>query len=156
MMRRVEINRMSAKRRAALAAQGIHHPGSTLIVRKPLKAKTSNSTPGSDLADAVLERDSYSCVVCGENLYGPRGEAWSIHHRVRRSQGVDNQLSNLVAVCGGARMDGCHQQIHSQITKAREDGWLLRRGEDPQAVPLAHSQRGWVRLLNDGKAVKVA
>lgn len=48
----------------------------------------------------ILERDNYSCVICGSKKY------LNIHHIITRGAGGSNEYINLVTLCGG--IDGCH------------------------------------------------
>jgi hypothetical protein len=155
---------MSEKKRAELAAQGVVFPTSTLRPVSPKKAAaakasgrplrpkpTTNTGPDRLTVDAVLERDMHSCVVCGLGLAGVRGVDWSIHHRIRRSQGLDNTPPNLISVCGNGTQ-GHHGAIHAEPGWAREfGGWLLRGTETPLVVPVLidHGSR-WVYLTADG------
>lgn len=134
-----------------LAGQGNPWPTSTLITRKPKAGKRTDTGPDRATVDVVLERDGYGCSVCANALYGPRGSAWSIHHRVRRGQHVDNRPSNLISVCGGADVPGCHQEIHSHPVQAREAGWLLRGTDEPAQSVMAHALYGFVLLGDDGR-----
>lgn len=156
MNRTKRMNQISPKRRAALAAAGITHPSTTFasptkpMTRKAAK-RSADTGPDQATVDLVLERDGYSCVVCGEGLRGHRGEGWAIHHRVLRSQGVDNRPSNLVAACSP-----CHVDIHAGPAKAREAGWLLKSTDVPEKFRVAHSQHGWVLLNNVGGWTRTA
>lgn len=106
------------------------------LKRSPMKRRSSRTGPASDVRDAVLERDHWSCVVCNEGLCGDPGWDWSIHHRVRRSQGVDNSPENLISVCGNGTQ-GCHGAIHARPGWARDfGGWLLRGNEPPLFLPV--------------------
>lgn len=136
-----------------------------LVARTPLAARPTrpDMTPrrvtvkrpvgtGPDAAavDAVLERDGYCCVVCGLGIGLPenRGMFWSIHHRVRRSQGLDNRLCNLIAVCGNGTQ-GCHGDIHANVTDAVACGWLVRGTAQPGAVAILVGHRSrWVYLTD--------
>lgn len=150
-MKRTPLALMSDKRRAVLAQQGNHYPTSTLASRMPVKSrKRSGYGPDAATVDAVLERDSYSCVVCAAALYGIRSIDYSIHHRQLRSQGGDNRLSNLVAVCGHGTA-GCHGDIHASPAKAREAGWIVSCCDNPAAVLMAHALHGFVLLADDGR-----
>jgi hypothetical protein len=146
------VKQISDKRRAKLAAEGIEFPTSTFATKpKKSTAKGRRDTgPDRATAERVAERESQGCAVCGKFLDGPRGSAWSVHHRVRRGQGVDNALSNLLAVCGGRDVQGCHQQLHDSPAKARKGGWILRGSDDPKVCKVAHYLFGWVLLLDDG------
>lgn len=149
-LRRGELSPISAKR---LAEFGGVRPASTLD--KPggrrgtgLARGVSAIGPTPEDVEAVVDREQHSCVVCGRFLepYG-RGSSWSVHHRQRIR--TNNRLSNLVAVCGGEDVPGCHQEIHANVAKAELVGWLVRKGFDPATKVMAHSQFGWV-LLDDG------
>lgn len=93
--------------------------------------------PTADVVDAVVERERHSCLICGYGV-GPneRGRRWSIHHRLRRSQGVDHSIFNLILLCGGSEVEGCHQEVHRNIDAARAGGWLLQGRQHPLAVPV--------------------
>lgn len=93
--------------------------------------------PAADVVAAVVERERESCLICGYGV-GPneRGRRWSIHHRLRRSQGVDHSIFNLVLLCGGSELDGCHQRVHAEPEASRQGGWLLRRRQHPLAIPV--------------------
>lgn len=117
--------------------------------RKALKAGPNTIGPDADTVDAVTDREQHSCCVCGKWLEPDgRGKFWSVHHR--RRVRTDNRMSVLIAVCGGAAVHGCHQEIHDNVAKAQDAGWLVKRGEDTTQKPMAHSQYGWVVLLDDG------
>lgn len=148
-LRRSPLSPMSSKRRAMLAAHGVAHPSSTLVTRTVTKKRPADTGPDAATVDACLERDAWSCVVCGEALHGRRGFDWTVHHRKLRSQCGDNRLSNLICVCGHGTV-GCHGDIHAAPAKAQEAGWIVSREDDPAQVLMAHSQRGWGRLTNDG------
>jgi len=93
--------------------------------------------PAADVVAAVIERERESCLICGRGI-GPdeRGRYWSLHHRLRRSQGVEHSVQNLVLLCGGAEHDGCHQRVHAEPEAARQGGWLLRGRQHPLAIPV--------------------
>ena len=153
-MNRTPISPISAKRRAKLAAAGVVHPVSTFGPPKnkaPKLAAGRKAGTGPDRAtvDVVLGRDGHSCVVCGAGLSGLRGVDWSVHHRLRRSQGLDNRPANLVSVCGHGTA-GCHSNIHAGPAAARRAGWLIKGVQEPVSIPMAHALLGWVLLDNAG------
>lgn len=152
-MRRSPLNPMSAKRRKMLAANGIAHPSTTLVTRTATNAKRPNEIgPDAETVDAVVDRDQHSCVVCGQWLEPDgRGSSWSVHHR-RRIR-TDNRMCNLIAVCGGADVHGCHQEIHANVAKAEKAGWLVKKAFDPADKVMAHSQFGWVLLTPMGNII---
>lgn len=142
---------MSAKKLAEFAKHGVK-PASTLdkpgAKKAAVKVKRSRSTdPDPATVDAVLGRDDWRCLGCGDPLCGRRGIEYSVHHRKRRSQGGDNRKSNLVSLCGHGT-SGCHGNVHSEIARARQAGFLLRSTENPAEVPLEHAVHGTI-LLDD-------
>lgn len=153
---------ISKRKLAALAEAGITNPSTTFVsvapkmAAKPAVKRPTDTGPDSDTVDLVLERDQYSCVVCGYGVGDRRGTDWSIHHRVRRSQGLDNSPRNLITVCGNGTQ-GDHAAIHARPKWARETGgWLLKGTDDPASMPVL-IERGarWAPLLPDGRAVTV-
>lgn len=93
--------------------------------------------PAADVVAAVVERERESCLICGYGV-GPneRGRRWSIHHRLRRAQGTDHSIQNLVLLCGGSEVDGCHQVVHANPDESRDGGWLLKGRMEPLAIPV--------------------
>jgi len=65
-----------------------------------------------------------------------RGRRWSIHHRIRRAQGNDHTVQNLVLLCGGSEADGCHQVVHANPDESKAGGWLLKGRMEPLAIPV--------------------
>lgn len=154
-MKRTEIRKISADRLEQFGGRMPHNslqkPGTP---RNASKAKRWTDTgPDDATVDAVLIRADGKCESCGDPLYGRRGIEYSIHHRKRRSQGGDNRLSNLAALCGHGT-SGCHGACHSEIERARQAGLLLRSTERSEEVPMEHA-KGTVLLDNDGNAVPV-
>jgi hypothetical protein len=147
---------ISAKRQAKFAEAGIR-PYSTLTpasrAREPRMATSKPKRQRDNGPDAatvanVLGRDG-GCVRCGGALHGRRGVDYSIHHRKLRSQGLDNSLPALVALCGdGVR--GCHGWAHHNRKSARDLGLIIKPTQDPAAVPVEHAQHGRVFLLAGG------
>ena len=106
--------------------------------------------PTAEVVDAVLEREHYSCALCGMGV-GPegRGVGWSIHHRLRRSQGVDHSIQNLLLLCGSGTTL-CHGRVHAEPAAARAGGWMLSGRQEPLAVPVLIAGQRWVFLGADG------
>lgn len=97
--------------------------------RSPMKRTYRNTGPDAKTRNSVHERDGSACALCGKTS-GPH----SIHHRLPRSRGGDNRLSNLVLLCD---FGGCHDLIvESRRTRAKVNGWLVPTGFDPADVPL--------------------
>jgi hypothetical protein len=84
---------------------------------------------------AVLERDQYQCCACGKAV-GLPGTWWSIQHRVARRQGGQNELPNLVLLCGSATSAGCHRLAEDRDREMHARGYWLRSDEDPAQVPI--------------------
>lgn len=53
------------------------------------------------------------------------------HHRLPRSAGRDDSDVNLLAFCFA-----CHAWTHANPKRARELGWIVRRGQSPADVPV--------------------
>lgn len=156
MERKTGLSQISAKRLEQFGGRmpynSLQKPGERKA-SKSLRAKPGTIGPDAQTVEAVEDRDQQSCVVCGRWLepYG-RGSSWSIHHR-RRIR-TDNRMCNLIAVCGGADVHGCHQEIHANVAKAEEAGWLVKKCFDPADKVMAHSQYGWVLLTPMGNVIQ--
>lgn len=160
---RTEMSKMSAKKRRELALQGIDNPMSTFrptvakaTSRKPAKRATDTG-PDAPTVDLVLDRDQHSCVLCGGGVGDRRGTDYSIHHRLLRSQGVNNSPSNLITLCGSGTTE-CHGAVHAKPKWARSfGGWLLRSTDNPAVYPvLIERASRWVLLTNNGYYVTTA
>jgi 5-methylcytosine-specific restriction endonuclease McrA len=57
------------------------------------------------IRQGVLERSQGRCEACGKPISGD----WECHHRLLRSQGGKDELSNLLAL----HLD-CHAKAHGQ------------------------------------------
>lgn len=147
---------MSAKRRAALAAEGVTNPGSTFAAAPKLAAPASAGKPrkprvstGPDRATVavVYERAQHGCERCAEHVGPERGVDHHIHHRRPRAAGGSkrddtNSPANLVLIC-----PDCHSEVESYREAAYAEGWLVRQTGDPAEVPIL-IERGnrWVLL----------
>ncbi len=76
---------------------------------------------------AVKDRD-VACVAGGCPL---SDHGWHCHHRKLRSQGGDNSMSNLIALCGLH-----HHAVHHAPQLAYELGYLVRSWDDPALVQI--------------------
>lgn len=106
--------------------------------------------PPAEVVDGALEREHYSCALCGMGI-GPegRGIGWSVHHRLRRSQGVDHSIQNVIILCGSGTTQ-CHGWVHANPSDARAGGWLLSGRQEPLAVPVLVAGQRWVYLTATG------
>jgi hypothetical protein len=67
--------------------------------------------------------------ICEANIDGCGQFATQAHHRKMRSQGGNNELTNLMHVC-----HGCHSKIHQFPERSYGMGFLVRSHEDPATV----------------------
>lgn len=115
------------------------------------KGKTRREVgPSAEVVDGALEREHFSCALCGMGI-GPegRGVGWSVHHRLRRSQGVDHSIQNVIILCGSGTTQ-CHGWVHANPADARAGGWLLSGRQEPLAVPVLVAGQRWVYLTSTG------
>ncbi len=119
--------------------------------RKNAPRKTRRDVgPTPEVVEACLDRDSYSCCLCGMGI-GPegRGVGWSLHHRLLRSQGPRHTPDNLLTLCGSGTT-GCHSWVHANPVDARKGGWLLSGRQEPLAIPVLIAGQRWVYLTSTG------
>lgn len=88
---------------------------------------TGTKLPGSFKKTSlrVKERSGGVCEACGMD----RGE--HVHHRKLRSQGGDNQQTNLIYVSAA-----CHDRIHMNPKDSYELGLLVHSYDDPALIPV--------------------
>jgi len=118
--------------------------------RTELRSRYRNTGPSHDVVEAVLERDQYSCFICGVGLGPARGRDFQIHHRrARRSGG--SQLSDTNLPQNLLTLDpDCHARIERERTAAYEGGWLVRQQGNPLEVEVLRHALEWVLLKDDG------
>ncbi len=83
----------------------------------------------------VYQRANYCCERCG--IYAQGG---SVHHRRPRGMGGDKRAAtstaaNALLLCGSGTT-GCHGWVESNREEAYARGLLVRRHDDPAAVPV--------------------
>ena len=93
--------------------------------------------------DRLRERSGGVCEICWWN----RATNW--HHRKNRSQLGGNELSNAMHLCGSGTT-GCHGMVTENPALAYENGWSVRSGHDPAAIPVLRFGSDWVLLADDG------
>jgi 5-methylcytosine-specific restriction endonuclease McrA len=64
--------------------------------------------------------------LCEAKFDGCWGAGTIVHHRLRRSQGGKNTLTDTMLVC-----DRCHKHGHAHPAQGYESGFLIKRGERP-------------------------
>jgi hypothetical protein len=110
--------------------------------------------------ETVVERDQGRCAKCGEEIWGVRGEDFSLHHRRPAGSGGDARPeshgpSNLLLLHGSGTT-GCHGEVETDREKAREVGLLVSRFQDPRVEPVEHAVHGKVFLRDDGTVTRCA
>lgn len=110
------------------------------VTRTTRLARDTGPTPAQRAL--VAERSGYCCEVCGLLLHD--GQSWladhSFHHRQARGMGSSkrpetNAAYNLLLLCGSGD-SRCHGYIEAHRRAAEAEGWLVRHGQDPAAVPV--------------------
>lgn len=98
------------------------------------KRRTPRRTgPDETTTQALYTRAQGRCEVCNVDL--TTGREYSKHHRIPRGRGGNNDLANLLLLCGTGTT-GCHGMIESHRTIAYEHGWLVRSGYSPGEIPV--------------------
>lgn len=87
---------------------------------KTYARKPKRGTVPTKIKRWVRERDGYRCVARIETVC--TGRADHVHHIVRKSQGGDNTMGNLISLCLA-----CHQHIHANVAWARSHGYIRSR-----------------------------
>lgn len=172
MMRRTGLRAVSARRLAALEAEG-HRPFSTFGLgrtqirrdtdRIPKRPRETGPTPTT--VALVGERDGWACASCGRSvLGGVRGLDWCCQHRIARAAGGSrrpelNLPMNLLILCGSA-VTGCHGRVEQRGTDDLAAGFWLRQWTDgrptaPGEHAVRHARHGWVWLDDDGSVTPV-
>jgi hypothetical protein len=90
----------------------------------------------------LVERADGRCEMCGF----PANNA---HHRKNRSQGGEDELSNLLLLCGSGTTE-CHGWVTHHPAESKRLGLSVWRSDEPEFTPVMY--RGhWARLDNVGK-----
>jgi hypothetical protein len=92
--------------------------------------------------DKLRERADCRCEICG----WPGNNA---HHRKNRSQGGEDELSNLLLLCGSGTT-GCHGWVTSHPAESKRLGLSVWRSDEPEFVPVMY-RGSWARLDNVGQ-----
>lgn len=100
----------------------------------------------------VRTRDGHRCQRCGVSIVDIPS---SIHHRKLRSQGGQDDASNMIRMCGTGTT-GCHGWAHHNRSLALQDGWIVYRIDNPAEVPVRTLEHGWVLLGDDGSRTPCA
>lgn len=112
--------------------------------RTPLRSRPKPAVPPG-VAAALAARSGGWCEM---QLAGCAGRATDAAHRWGRGAGGTHRLSNVLYAC---RV--CHSWCHARVAEAVDMGLMLRRGDDPQAVPVSY--RGQLVVLDDEGGVAV-
>jgi hypothetical protein len=97
----------------------------------------------------VLERSKFRCERCGlrqmTGLHMSHRQARGMGGARSRKVIAHHRLANLNALCAG-----CHlRYVEAEPTLAYQDGWKVRRGLEPEDVPVRMWDGVWM-LGNDG------
>lgn len=92
---------------------------------------------------ALRDRSHELCEKCGKSY------ANNAHHRINKSQGGRNVLSNLLMLCGSG-VTGCHGWVTEHPKESYENGWSVRSGGDPVVEPVVYRGDRKVLLGDDG------
>lgn len=88
--------------------------------RKALRAKSERKIAYDDelvaMRELVWARADGLCEICHHVPIA------HLHHKLRRSQGGTNEMSNLLGVC----LED-HEFLHANPQYSYDQGWLLRR-----------------------------
>jgi hypothetical protein len=82
------------------------------------------------------------CEYCGTHL----NDNWARHHRLLRSQGGQDDVTNLLAL-----HHGCHQIIHANPNVSYRNGWMVRSTNNPKDTPVFIAGVGLSLLTEKGR-----
>jgi hypothetical protein len=127
-LKRTELKRGTSELRRTELRRGV--PLRLVSDKKRVATKRKVRKPDVPAATrrAVYERDGYRCVAGGCWIGRDGGH---VHHRLKRSQGGDHSLPNLLVLCPFH-----HGEVHRLVGLAYRLGYLIRRGVDPATVPI--------------------
>jgi hypothetical protein len=101
----------------------------------------------------VLDRDVWTCQGCGKGPTAVReaGLRLEIHHRLAKGRGgTDDDLTNLLVLCGFGNAGGCHKRVDEQREWSNSRGLALPTGADPaRCAVIDWEDESWT-LLPDG------
>jgi len=95
----------------------------------------------------LRERADGMCEVCGLE------QATNAHHRKNRSQRGQDDLSNLMLVCGSGTTK-CHGWITEHPADSYINGWSVRSTGNPARTPVLY-RGSWVVLDDLGNLESV-
>ena len=110
--------------------------------------------PTAKTLATVAERDEGRCGYCGDEVYGERGEDWSLQHRRRAGMGGDRRPEthapgNLILLCGSGTTR-CHGHVESYRDDAMKTGHAVSANKTPTLQPIDHAVHGRVLLDDEG------
>jgi hypothetical protein len=123
---------------------------------RPAARRRRDTGPPRAVREAVLARDNYCCVCCGQSVLG---QEYSLQHRFARGMGgtsdpAANAMSNLITMLGSGTT------LHHGRVELRLDpddgpkGYRLDTGQDPRATPVWYVRgfaEQWLWPTDDGQ-----
>lgn len=100
--------------------------------------------------ELVRERSGGFCEIAIPSVC--LGQAQSMHHRFKESQGGHWDPANILHSCGDGAT-GCHGWVEANPDDARLRGLWLQGRDDPATTPVLMAWRGiyqWFTLDHDG------
>ena len=98
----------------------------------------------------IRERSKGRCEICGF----PISSGGQIHHRRPRGKGGTTSAETASAANGIRLHPACHERIEMNRAWARERGYLVPFGTNPETVPV-RLPGGWFLLGASGESSQV-
>lgn len=99
----------------------------------------------TNLRELLFDRCSGYCERCGI----PLAESWAMHHRLLKSRGGKDEITNVVALHHHCHNLGTNS-VHLNPAEATRQGFMVPSGSNPANVPLLLAERFLVLLTDNG------
>lgn len=100
--------------------------------------------------ELIKLRAAGRCEICGSRVLGGH-----IHHRQPRGMGGSRKDESKGSAANGLYIHpGCHVTVEMSRSRALDQGWLMKQGQEPTEVPV-RLWDGWWLLADDGTMSKV-
>jgi hypothetical protein len=87
----------------------------------------SNKRPWFKIRRSVLERDKYTCRMCGATWHMAE---LHIHHKIPKSLGGKNNIENLITLCNICHIPKTHKINYKEISKIILENYKKYHKED--------------------------